>query len=158
VDLISKETEPDLESEREQALNEYLRAFNAFLDKQNLRKTVERNMILTVIFEMDTHFTVEKLQKTLKKRKYHVSKSTLYKTVSLLVEAGLISKHYFPSEPSAQYEKNFSVVAHNHVYMEDTNEMFEFSDERINELVKDIEKRYDVKAVRHSFTVYCKKK
>lgn len=150
------ETEQDVESKREQALNEYLGAFNAFLDRQNLRKTVERNMILTVIFEMDTHFTVEKLQKALKKRKYYVSKSTLYKTVSLLVEAGLIIKHYFSPDSSAQYEKFFNIV-HNHVYMEDTDEVFEFSDERINEVIKDIEKKYGVEAIRHSFTVYCNK-
>jgi Fur family ferric uptake transcriptional regulator len=110
-----------------------------------------------VIFEMEKHFTVEVLQKELKKRKYYISKTTLYNTISLLVEAGLILKHYFPSEPSAQYEKFFNVIAHNHVYREDTDEVFEFSDERIDNIIKDIEKKYNVTATRHSFTIYCKK-
>ena len=158
MDLIVEETELNLESERDQALNDYVEAFNAFLDKHNLRSTVERNMIVTVIFEMETHFTVEELQKKFKKRKYHISRTTLYKTINLLVDAGLILKHYFPSEPSAQYEKFFNVIAHNHVYMEDINEVFEFSDERIDEIIKEVEKKYKVEIIRHSFTIYCKKK
>ncbi len=147
----------DLESGLDYTLDDYTDAFNTYLNKQNLRKTAERNMILMVIFEIEKHFTVETLQKKLKKRKYHVSKTTLYKTISLLVDAGLILKHYFPSDSSAQYEKFFNVIAHNHVYMEDSDEVFEFSDERINEIVRDVEEKYKVKALRHSFTIYCKK-
>ena len=148
----------NMNSESDYNFDQYLDCFHAFLDKHQLRKTYERNVILLVIYDFDKHFTIEALHKQLKRNKYHVSQTTLYKTISLLVDAGLILKHYFPSEPSAQYEKFFSVVAHNHVYMEDTDEVFEFSDERINEITKDIEKKYNVKVSRHSFTVYCKKK
>ena len=147
----------DTESKSDYTFDQYSECFCAFLDKNHLRKTYERNVILHAIYEYETHFTIGDLHNHLKSNKYYVSQTTLYTTIELLVEAGLILKHYFPSEPSAQYEKFFNVIAHNHVYMEDTDEVFEFSDERIKDIITDIEKKHNIKVSRHSFTVYCKK-
>ena len=154
---VNVNSESESESESDYIFDQYLVCFHAFLDKHHLRKTYERNVILLAVYDFDKHFTIEDLYKQLKRNKCHVSQTTLYKTVSLLVEAGLLLKHYFPSEPSAQYEKFFNVIAHNHVYMEDTDEVFEFSDERIKDIITDIEKKHNIKVSRHSFTVYCKK-
>ncbi len=138
--------------------DEYVNHFHVFLEEHNLRKTYERNIILHTIYEFEEHFTIDLLQEHLKYKKYHVSRTTLYKTLNLLIDAGLIIKHHFPSQATPQYEKSHITGTHNHIYMEDTNIVMEFSDSRIEEIIKSIESKYNVSAIRHSFIVYCTNK
>ena len=141
-----------------QCFEDYLQCFYSFLDARKLNRSSERNAVLLAIYNYDKHFTLEDLQKRLKRRKHHICQSTLYKTVSLLEEAGLLFKHHLPHSPVPQYEKIQSADYHNHICIEDEKEMIEFSDERINLIKKEIEEKYNVSVVKHSFVLYCEKK
>ena len=136
----------------------YVQCFYAYLDGHKLKRSVERNAILLSVFDFDKHFTIEDLQNRLKEQKHHVSRSTLYATLGLLIDAGLVFKHHLPCQATAQYEKFFCSDAHNHIYTEGSEKMIEFYDNRIDEIKKDIEKKYGVDVVQHAFTLYCKKK
>jgi len=104
---------------------------------------------------MEEHFTIDSLQEYLHERKQHVSISTLYKALSIMEEAQLIVKHQFSTQKVPQYEKIHNRKPHNHIYMEDTDTVMDFSDKRINEIIKDIEKKYNISSLGYSFTVYC---
>jgi Fur family ferric uptake transcriptional regulator len=134
---------------------EYMDYFNSFLEKRNLRKTYERNVILRTVYNFEEHFTLETLLQKLQKTKEHICATTLYTTLNLFVEAGLVIKHHFPSQPP-QYEKSCNIRSHNHLYMEDTNEIIEFSDNKLLEIIKNTEDKYKVKATRYSLTIYCR--
>ena len=134
---------------------EYVRCFYAFLDARKLKRSSERNAILRAVFGFGKHFTVEVLQNRLQEQKCHVSRSTLYATLGLLVDSGLICKHHLPVR---QYEKFYRTDAHNHVCMEDSEEMIEFYDQRIEEIKKEIAEKYNIDVINHIFTIYCKKK
>jgi len=136
----------------------YVQCFYAFLDAHKLNRSAERNAILRAVFDFNKHFTIEALHSELKSRKCFVSKSTLYLTIGLLMEAGLVFKHYLPSQTTPQYEKFYGSDAHNHIYIEGSEKMLEFSDKRMEGIKKEIEEKYNVEVVSHAFILYCRKK
>ncbi|MDE5941459.1 MAG: transcriptional repressor [Muribaculaceae bacterium] len=79
-------------------------ALTAYLKAKKMRRTPERYAILEKIFSTDEHFYVDDLHKNLEAEGYHVSLSTVYATIQLFVEAGLVRRHQFGNQP-AQYER-----------------------------------------------------
>lgn len=71
--------------------------FISFLNSQNLRKTPERIEILKNVLDYTGHFGVEDLYNRLDKKGYHVSRQTVYNTLELLCEAGIIKRLLFDS-------------------------------------------------------------
>lgn len=135
----------------------YLESFHLFLEQKKLRKTYERNLIAQTIYESQSHFTFLSLMEKLHHQKHYISKATLYKTLTMLINAGLVNKHNFSVNAKPQYEKVY-IGNHNHIYMEETSKIIEFSDSRIEEIIKSIEKEYGVVSTRHSFIIYCNAK
>ncbi len=139
------------------SFEEYRSLFYSILDKKKLNKTSERYHILHAIYETEGHFTVDMLYYKLKNKKYQVSRTTIYTTLSLLESFYLIKKHNF-GENYAQYEKCDIIAPHDHIVILNTNEIIEFKSEEINAIIKKIENIYNVKVAHHSFTLYCHKK
>ena len=84
--------------------NPVVRKFNEYLDAHNLRKTAERYVILNRIMNINGHFTIEELQQMLDSDCFRVSRSTVYNTVELLIEAKMLRRHVFEGM-QAQYER-----------------------------------------------------
>ena len=84
--------------------NPVVRKFNEYLDAHNLRRTTERYAILQRIMDINGHFTIEELQQLIDSDGFHVSRSTVYNTVELLIEADMLRRHVFEGM-QAQYER-----------------------------------------------------
>lgn len=116
----------DNKSEKEnvrQILTEYLQ-------KNGHRKTPERFAILDTIYSIKGHFDIDRLYEImLNEENFRVSKATLYNTIILLLDAGLIIKHQFGT--TSQYERSFNQETHHHLICTYCGKVSEFHDDNI---------------------------
>ena len=128
-----------------------------FLQKNGHRKTPERYAALKHIYGMDGHFNMDLLHDEMRDQGCKVSRATLYKTIDLFLDAGLVRKHQFGGK-HAYYEKSYFNRQHDHIILTDTNEVMEFYDPRIESIKKTIEGVFNVKVNDHSLYFYGKRK
>ena len=146
--MLSKE-DPRLS----QVKNEVREIFTAYLEKNKQRRTPERYAILDEIYSVKTHFDVEALYLKMKKRNYQVSRATVYNTLDLLLDSGLVKKHQF-GEHHSQYEQAFGFKQHDHLICLKCKKVFEFCDPRIQQINSTMGHLLKFEVTHHSLHLY----
>ncbi|MDR2204562.1 MAG: transcriptional repressor [Flavobacteriaceae bacterium] len=137
-----------------------------YIRDKNFRNTPERYTILEEIYNMDQHFNVEDLYLLMNEKNYHVSKATVYNTIDIFLDAGLIRKHQFGEKTGSPsfYEKSYFDKQHDHLVIykkksdKEIEEIIEFCDPRIQGIKEAIENAFNVNIDSHSLYFYGTKK
>ena len=136
-------------------LEQVKKILDKHLELKGLRKTQERYAIIKEIYSFDHHFDADELYSQMIKKKYRVSRASIYNTLDLLVSRELVSRHVF-KENIAKYEKSFGFRQHDHIIL-DNEEIIEFCDPRIQSIKNTLEEMFDVKIKNHSLYFFGEK-
>ena len=111
--------------------------FIQYLRENNLKVTQERLALLDEIFATNDHLDADELLACMKNKQRKVSRATVYRTLDLLVQCGLVRKsrlgreHYF-------YEKMEPGGGHHHMVCTATGKIIEFWDSELDDRLRQI--------------------
>ena len=120
--------------------------------EKGVRLTDQRKLIAKVMSEAQDHPDVDELHKRVNKIDSKISIATVYRTVKLFEEAGIVAKHDFKGN-KARYEQT-TLDHHDHLIDINTGEIIEFVDEDIEKLQKKVSEKLGYKLVDHRLELY----
>lgn len=130
-----------------------LARLDAFIRKKGLRKTPQRDAIVRIAFASDDHFTSEELFDRVRKNNAGASRATVYRTISLLVEAGLLHEIDLGGDLKT-YDPNFvDKPSHNHLVCIDCGKVIEFEDSHVDLLNDCLTRRMGFRPVRQAIKI-----
>jgi len=123
---------------------------------KGVKLTDQRKIIAKVMSDSSDHPDVDELYKRVSKIDSKISIATVYRTVKLFEEVGILAKHDFKGG-KARYEE-LSEGHHDHLIDIKTGEIIEFVDEDIEKLQKKVAEKYGYDLVDHKLELYGVKK
>ncbi len=127
--------------------------FRSYLKEGNQRQTPERFMVLEEIYRADDHLDADDLFYRMKEGGTRVSRATVYNTLDLLVECGLVQRHQF-GKSQYYYERAYAYQQHDHIICTDCGHVLEFCDPRVWEIQELLNKIYPMEIESHSLHFY----
>ena len=123
---------------------------------KGVKLTEQRKIIAKIMSESDDHPDVDELYTRVSKIDPKISIATVYRTVKVFEEAGILAKHDFKGG-KARYEE-MRESHHDHLIDVKTGEIIEFVDEEIEKLQKKVAEKYGYELVDHKLELYGVKK
>ena len=120
--------------------------------KVGVRLTEQRKIIAKVMSQSEDHPDVDELHRRVSKIDSKVSIATVYRTVKLFEESGIVSKHDFKGT-KARYEQA-TMEHHDHLIDINTGEIIEFVNDDIEKLQKKVAEKLGYKLVDHRLELY----
>ena len=119
---------------------------------QGVRLTDQRRVIAKVMSESSDHPDVDELHKRVSEVDKKISIATVYRTVKLFEESGILEKHEFKGG-KARYEQSPD-EHHDHLIDINSGEIIEFVDKEIEELQNKVAQKLGYKLVDHKLELY----
>lgn len=130
--------------------------FREFLTRKNLRLTAQREAIIESVFGTSQHFTAEQLLEWSRRRDRSVSRATVYRTLPLLTESGLVREMDFGKDYKF-YDPNYAQhPQHNHIVCQNCDHIIEFESDEVEQLVTRISQRLGFTASSHRLQITAK--
>ena len=124
---------------------------------KGVKLTEQRKIIAKVMSSSKDHPDVDELYKRVSNIDPKISIATVYRTIKLFAEEGIVTKHGFKGGEKARYEE-LSESHHDHLIDIKTGEIIEFVDDEIEKLQKKIAEKFGYNLVDHKLELYGRKK
>ena len=144
----------DNSQELSELVAERLEALRAYVSKQNLKLTRQRELIAEVFFRSGGHLSAEDLLEEVRKDDPHVSLATIYRTMKLLTDCNLASAHRFGESHTVYEPQESDDEHHDHIICQDCDKILEFYDARIERLQDEIVKSQGFVLADHRMELY----
>jgi len=123
---------------------------------KGVKLTDQRRIIAKIMSESNDHPNVDELYRRVSVLDSKISIATVYRTVKLFEEAGILTKHEFKGD-KARYEE-LNEGHHDHLIDVQTGKIIEFVDDEIEALQKKVAKKLGYDLVDHKLELYGIKK
>ncbi len=132
--------------------------FEKYLVSKDLKLTKPRKIILDTVFATHEHFNVDELYDKIRKKHKNVSRATIYRTIPLLVESGLI-KQSLRCLAKDHYEHTFGHDRHLHLICEKCGKIIEVESKEAENILNKLAKthNFDIKEFNVGAKGICKK-
>lgn len=127
--------------------------FREYLKSKGLTCTSQRDEILEYLIKDSTHFNAEALINSLRKRQLTVSRATVYRTLSHLVDGGFIREVAINSDQT-HYEFIGASNHHEHIVCEICGLIIEFSDQQLEDRIEKIAHDQLFSITRHTVQIF----
>ncbi len=127
--------------------------FRTYLKERNQRQTPERFMVLEEIYRAEGHFDADDIFFNMKNAGTRVSRATVYNTLDLLIECGLVQRQQF-GKNQYYYERSYAYQQHDHMICKECGVVIEFCDPRILEIQRLMEEIHDFTVEGHSLHLF----
>jgi Fur family transcriptional regulator, ferric uptake regulator len=128
-------------------------AAQEFLRGSGLKLTRQRSDLLDAIFSSHRHFSAEELHRELDREGHRVSVATIYRSLSVLVEGGLLQR-LDVGNGRVLYEHTYGQLHHDHMVCLDCGRITEFRSPEIEELQEKAARAHRFTTVAHSHKLY----
>ena len=122
------------------------------LKERGVRFTAQRRLVVRRATS-HLHFTAEELVADVQQRDRSVARGTIYRTLILLDEAGVLEKHHFRYGPP-YYEVTLGKAHHDHLMCIQCGEIIEYQEPRVERLQDEIVKRFGYQLLSHTHKLY----
>jgi len=126
-------------------MTEEQEVFLQHIQKQGLKRTAQRDLILDVFLRTEEHLSSEDLYRLVQKEDPTIGHTTIYRTLKLLTDAGLAREVRF-GDGRAHYEHNYKHQHHDHMICSECGKIIEFYSAQLEAI-------QDAMAAKHRFEV-----
>src|SRR5256886_12501380 len=126
-------------------MTEEQEVFHQHIQKQGLKRTAQRDLILDVFLNTEAHVSGEDLYQLVREKDPTVGQTTVYRTLKLLTDAGLAREVRF-GDGRAHYEHNYKHQHHDHMICAECGKVIEF-------FSAELEAIQDAMAAKHRFEI-----
>lgn len=130
-----------------------LERFRRYLRDHHQPVTRQRDYVAHTVFLSDEHLSVEEIRRKLKERGEQVGTATVYRTLELLLESGLVRAHDF-GEGFRRYEAMPSQARHEHLICTRCGRVIEFTNELLERMLPVIADEHAFHHQRHRVEIY----
>jgi Fur family ferric uptake transcriptional regulator len=132
---------------------EVQRRLELFIRDRGLKQTRQRDEILEVFLGAESHLSVEELLRLVQVRMPGVGHATVYRTMKLLVDAGIAHEQQF-RDGQLRYEPVIPNEHHDHLICLDCKRIFEFEDPVIEERQSQVAATHGLRLRSHRHEIY----
>ena len=124
-----------------------------YMSEQGKKNTRQRDAIVEVFFASDGHLTLQELQQRIQERVSGVGFATVYRTMKLLVDAGVAVERHFGTSQTL-YELAEFGDHHDHLICVTCQKIIEFEDPAIEQRQDEIAAEFSFTVLRHRHEIY----